>query len=192
MSQTLPSDLLRAAVAAAVLGLASTLGDWIWARCLTDGALLPAIAHGVLFFALLAVVLASALGARGALRRLLATLPAVGLLLAAAFYPLAAVLGYLGALIATWVAMWLALAVLAEWARSRGSMAGRPALARALPRGLLAAVGSGLAFWAVSGLWTDPGFAPGYAVRCLLWSGAFLPGIACLLVGREARAADRR
>ncbi|MDX1503465.1 MAG: hypothetical protein R3325_13980 [Thermoanaerobaculia bacterium] len=175
--------LARAAPAAAILGLASAVGDWIWARFLPDGALVPAVAHGILIFALLAAVLGWASGVRRARPRLLATLPLLGLLLAALFYPLAGVAGYLGALLVTWLAMWLGVAVLLEWARGGGAGRVRPLL-----RGLLAAGGSGLAFWAVSGMWTDPGFAGSYPLRFLLWSFAFLPGFAVLLAARDPRA----
>lgn len=179
-SNPLTPALTRALTAAAVLGVASTVGDWIWARYVPDGSILAGIVHGALIFALLAVVLAWTAQAAGALRRLLATLPAVGLLLAAAFYPLAALIGYLGALLVTWVGMWIALALLSEWARGEGVV-----LSGALARGLLAAVGSGLAFWAVSGMWTDPGFQPGLGVRFLYWSFAFLPGFVFLLAARR-------
>jgi hypothetical protein len=52
----------------------------------------------------------------------------------------------------------------------------------ALVRGALAAVGSGMAFWAVSGMWTDPAFAGGFVVRFVYWTFAFIPGFAALLV----------
>lgn len=172
------SRVVRALTAAAILGLASTLGDWIWSRSLTDGSIVAGVVHGALIFALLAVVLAWALRAAHALGRLLMTLPGTGLLLAAVFYPLARAIGYSGALIATWIAMWVALAVLSEWARGEGV-----ALRGALVRGLLAAIGSGVAFWAVSGMWTDPGFQASLVVRFLYWSFAFLPGFAFLLAG---------
>ena len=51
-------------------------------------------------------------------------------------------IGYLGALIVTWVAMWLALAALQRWARG-----GTEPLARSLTRGVLAAIGSGLVWF---------------------------------------------
>lgn len=168
----------RPLIAAAVLGLASTLGDWIWVRFVPDGAIVPGVIHGIVIFALLAVVLGWAVRAPGASRRLLATLPAVGLLLAAIFYPLAHGIGYLGALLATWLAMWLALALLAAWARG-----GSWAPGAALVRGLAAGIASGLAFWLVSAMWTDPEFGAGYPVRFLLWTFAFLPGFLALLVG---------
>lgn len=177
----------RALIAATVLGFASAVGDWIWARSLQDGAVAPAIVHGVLIFALLAGVLGWAVESRGAVRRLLATLPGVGLVLAAAFYPLAYAIGYLGALLVTWLGMWMALAVLTEWAG--GESPGSSVLRRALPRGILAAVGSGLAFWAVSGMWTDPAFEGGYVMRFALWTFAFFPGFAALLARRGPASA---
>lgn len=144
-----------------------------------DGAVLPGVVHGILIFALLALVLGWAAGSRRTTRRLLTSLPVAGLLLAAAFFPLAGVLGYLGSLLATWTGMWLALAVLERWARGEGA-----ALSASLARGLLAAIGSGLAFWAVSGMWTDPAFAGGLGLRLFYWTFAFLPGFLALLMGR--------
>ena len=99
------------------------------------------------------------------------------MLLAAVFYPLAGAIGYLGALIVTWVAMWLALAALQRWARGASESLGLTAL-----RGLLAALGSGLAFWAISGIWTNPAANPSYLWRFACWTFAFLPGFLGLLL----------
>lgn len=174
---------IRAAAGSAILGAASTLGDWIWARWLTDGAVLPGVVHGLLFFVLLAGVIALADGSASTLRRLLVALPPLGLLLAAAFYPIALVLGYLPALLVTWVGMWLGVALCLRWAA-----ASREALAGPLGRGILAAVLSGLAFWIVSDLWTNPAGAPPLLglERFACWTFAFFPGLAALLVGRSA------
>ena len=169
----------NAIIAAGVLGAISTLGDWIWARFLTDGAILPGLAHGVIFFAVLAVVLAwPCPEPKRALKLLLATLPAAGLALAAVFYPLAYALGYLPALLITWAGMWLALALLLRIAADRDEPAGR-----AVSRGVLAAVGSGLAFWAVADLWTGGDMS--YVGRLWRWTFAFLPGMLGLLVRRR-------
>ena len=40
----------------------------------------------------------------------------------------------------------------------------------------------GLAFWAVSGMWTAPERHESYALRFIYWSLAFLPGFAALLI----------
>ena len=176
----LPIGISRAATAALGLAAVSTVGDWIWARWIPDGAVVPGVIHGVLFFAALAVALGWAVGEPRAIGRLLRTLPLAGLVLAAAFYPLATVAGYLGALLLTWTGMWLALALLLR--RALGSV--RTARA-ALVRGLLAAVGSGVAFWAVSGMWTRPAVETGYTLRLLYWTLALLPGLAALLLARR-------
>lgn len=174
-------DLGQVVFASVVLGACSAVGDWIWARFIPDGAIVPAIIHGIVFFLLMALVLGRTAETRGATRRLVATLPGVGLALAAIFYPLAWVLGYLGALLATWVAMWLTLALLLRWASDP-----QETVWLTLARGLLAAVGSGLAFWAVSGMWTDPSAHSSYLQRFLYWSFAFLPGFAALLLARRS------
>lgn len=186
MSKPLRQAAAQTLVASAVLGLASAFGDWVWARFLTDGAVLPGVVHGVLLFLLVAVVLGWAAGSGRALARLVLALPAAGLALAAAFYPLASLLGYLGALLATWVGMWLVLALLQRWARGA-----RETAATALARGLLAAVASGLAFWLVSGMWTNPGLELSYPLRFAAWTLAFLPGFASLLLpaGRGSASA---
>jgi len=177
--QTLFQQLLPSLAAAGVLGLVSTLGDWIWAMFIPDGAVLPGIVHGVLIFLIFALVLGVAAQSRMVRRRLLWSLPIAGLVIAAAFFPLAYVLGYLGALLATWVAMWLSLALLQRWARSRSE-----SLQRALARGLFAAVASGIAFWAISGIWTDPALLGNYPLRLIYWSIAFFPGFLALLWGQ--------
>ncbi len=173
-------ELSSAVIAAVALGALSTAGDWIWARWIPDGAVLPGVVHGVVFFAALAFALGGAARSREAMRRLLWTLPVAGLLLAAAFYPLAYAVGYLGALLVTWTLMWLALALLQRWARG-----GEESARRAVTRGLIAAVGSGLAFWAVSGMWTRPAGETGYPLRLVYWTFAFLPGLLALFLGRR-------
>lgn len=174
------------AISAIALGAISTLADWIWEHYLEDGALLPAIVHGVAIFIVLALVLGRSARTRNATTKLLASLPLVGLLLAAAFYPLAAITGYLTALILSWLAMWLALAILQSWASGRMETPSVICL-----RAAIAAVGSGLAFWTISGIWTDPPADPDYALRLLAWIWAFLPGFVGLLAPL-GRVGDKR
>ena len=172
-------DLLTALAGAALLGGFSTLGDWVWARYLTDGAVLPGVVHGALIFLLLAGVLAWSAHTRRAAARLLPSLPAAGVALAAAFYPLARLLGYLGALLAAGLLMWLTTAGLQRWARG-----GTETASRTLLRAAAAAVGSGLAFWAISGIWTHPApGGPSYPWHFVCWTFAFVPGLLALLLG---------
>lgn len=184
-TDSLRRDLSLAVACAAVLGLLSTFGDWVWEHYIPDGSILPGVAHGVVIFVALALLLGWASGLPGVTRKLLLTLPIAGLLLAAVFYPLAYAMGYLGALLATWVGMWLSLALLQRWARG-----GREAFSRATLRAVVAAIGSGLAFWAISGIWTDPASHTSYLQRLLYWSFAFLPGFAALLIGQHPRRDD--
>lgn len=165
------------------MGIASSFGDWLWAGYIPDGAVVPGVVHGLLIFVLLAIVLSWAAQRRKAWRRLLPALPLVGLLLAALFYPVAYLIGYLPALLVTWFLMWLTLAWSSRWA---GGGHERPTAA--LLRGLIAAIGSGLAFWSISGIWTAAASTPpNYAIRALQWSYAFWPGFAALLLGRSGR-----
>ncbi|MFQ5527321.1 MAG: hypothetical protein ACE5GX_13795 [Thermoanaerobaculia bacterium] len=173
-------DLRDAFVAAVVLGAFSAVADWVWARYIPNGAVVPGVVHGVVVFVLLAIVVGRAARAPGAAKRLLLTLPIAGLLIAAGFYPLAYGIGYLGALLVAWIAMWLALALLRR--RARG---GNENVARSLLRGVLAALASGLAFWAVSGMWTDPAAHTSYLLRFAYWTFAFLPGFLALFWGQR-------
>ena len=172
--------LSAALFSSATLGGASSFGDWLWAKFLTDGAILPALIHGLAIFALLALVLALSLRSGAVARRLLPTLPLLGVGLAGVFYPIASIVGYLPALLVTWVGMWIGTALLLRWACDVRT---RESVARALLRGSLAAIGSGLAFWAISGIWTGGSSAPvNYLVRGLKWAFAFAPGLVALLV----------
>lgn len=178
-----PRELADVGLAALVLGVFSTFGDWIWARFIPDGAIVPGVAHGLLFFLLIALVLGTAARSHRALKRFLLALPAAGLLLAALFYPLAHAIGYLGALLVTWIGMWLSLALVQRWARG-----GVETIQRTLVRGLIAAVASCLAFWAVSGMWTAPAAETSYPLRLVYWTFAFLPGLAALLLAARPRS----
>jgi hypothetical protein len=158
---------------ALLLAALSTLGDYVWARFVPAHRAVFGLAHGTLLLLVLGLYL-------GLLRRrpVFGALggAAVGLLAAASFYALARALGS-GAMFVSWMALWLGFACLD--ARLRGRVPAREVLVR----GLLAALGSGMAFYAISGIWTNP--APGgprYAFHFLCWTVAFLPGFAALLV----------
>ncbi len=174
-----------ALVSALALGALSTLGDWIWAEFLRDGAVLPGVVHGLAIFVAMAIVLGRTAGRQGATRYLMLRLPAAGAVLAGLFYPLAFAVGYLPALVISWVLMWLVLVAFFE--RARGE---REKLTKILLRGSVAAVASGLAFWVISGIWTGQEAAStGYGARFIYWTFAFLPGFVAVLVRRVKQLA---
>ena len=147
----------------------STLGDFVWARYIP--------AHRPLFGLLHGTALCLAIGLfLGALRRKPIRGAVAGALIglgaAGGFYLLARVMGY-AAMFVLWMALWAAFGLLS----GRGLGGPQSRTAEALTRGGLAAIGSGLAFYAISGIWTRP--APGgpdYAHHFLCWTVAFLPG----------------
>ncbi len=175
--------LQHAVLGSLILGALSALGDWIWANYLTDGAVLPGVIHGALIFLIMALILGRGAPAG---RFLLWSLPLAGILLAAVFYPLAYAVGYLGALLITWAGMWLIIAAL-----HRLALGGREGLRRAVVRGLVAAIASGLAFWAISGIWTKPSpDGPNYAWHFFCWTFAYFPGLAALLWSQPGTLED--
>ena len=165
--------LQTAIVGALLLAALNPLGDFVWARFVAQHRTVYGLVHGTLLLMAVGLYLGvlrgrAALGALGG--------AVVGLLAALSFYALVRVLG-MSAMFVSWMALWIGCAFLD--ARLRGSVPPREALAR----GVLAAIGSGLAFWAVSGIWTrhDPG-GPNYAYNFACWTLAFLPGFLALLL----------
>jgi len=171
---------LSAVAGALLLGALNTFGDFVWARFISSHRAVFGLVHGTLLLMAVGLYLGVLRGrpGRGALAGAI-----VGLLAAASFYALAPLLGY-SAMFVSWMALWIGFALLD--ARLRGPAAPRETLLR----GVLAAIGSGIAFWAISGIWLRP--APGgprYAYNFACWTLAFLPGfLALLLRGRPARS----
>jgi hypothetical protein len=175
---------VAALVGALVLGALNTFGDFLWARFVSSHRAPLGLAHGTLLLLALGLYLGGlrkrpAAGAIGG--------AVVGLLAAASFYALAPLFGY-SAMFVSWMALWLGFALLD--ARLMGGVPAREAVVR----GVLAALGSGLAFYAISGIWTKPApGGPNYAYNFLCWTIAFLPGFAALLVtGPSARGSRAR
>jgi hypothetical protein len=171
------SFAIGSAIFAAVI---MTLGDFVWASQLLRHRMTYGLLHG----AGLCLALGLALGVpakrplTGAIGGLV-----VGILSAASFYVLAPVMRY-SAMFASWVLLWILLALLDRMLH-RGS-----SVVSALVRGAIASVGSGLAFWAVAGMWDNwnPG-AINYADHFVRWAIAFLPGFLALQMfsGRGSR-----
>jgi hypothetical protein len=167
------SSAWRSVVGAALMAAVSTFGDFVWATWIPSHRPIFGLAHGLLFGAALGLVLGVARGRPGAG---LAGGAAVGLGAAGGFYLLRPLLGYAGMFV-LWMALWAAFGLL-----SGRLLDGRHSVGEALLRGGLAAVGSGLAFYAISGIWT--GFDPkaiDYAKHFACWTLAFLPGFLALL-----------
>jgi len=156
----------------------STLGDWVWARFIPRHRPVFGLAHGTLLFLGIGAFLGTV---RGRPLRGAALGAAVGFGAAAGFYGLAPFVGY-AAMFLLWMALWAALAL----ADARGLAAPPGPFGPALVRGGLAAVASGLAFYAVSGIWTaHRAGGPDYPYNFACWTIAFLPGFLALLLPRS-------
>jgi len=177
----MPSGLAAALLGSLCLAALSTLFDFVWARHLPEHRTAFGLIHGALLF----LVLGGFLGVvRGRLWRGALGGAGVGLAAAAGFYAAAPLLGR-AAMFVSWMALWVGLAFLDAWALARAPLSARSALAR----GALAAATSGLAFYAISGIWTRPSpGGPDYPVHFACWTIAFLPGFLALLLSPKARA----
>ncbi len=173
--------IARAATGALIIAALSTFGDFVWVLWIPSHRAAFGLLHGTL----LCLGIGLYLGVlrrrpvRGAL-----TGAAIGLGAAAGYYALARVMGY-AAMFVLWMGLWAAFGFL----QGRGLGEPRSSRGEALCRGALAAVGSGLAFYAISGIWTlhTPG-PTDYAYHFYCWTAAYLPGFLALLVGGRARA----
>jgi hypothetical protein len=159
---------------ALVIAAVSTFGDFVWATWIPRHRPVFGLAHGLLLCAAIGLVLGVVRG------RPLAGLlggGAIGLGSAGGFYLFRPLVGY-SAMFVLWMALWAAFGFLGgRWLGSRQSTR------ESLIRGGLAAVGSGLAFYAISGIWS--GFDPrtiDYARHFGCWTIAFLPGFLALLL----------
>ena len=155
----------------------STLGDFVWAAGNLQHRPAYGLTHGTLLFLAIGFFL-GALARRPAAGAMWGA--ALGFLAAGSFYLLAPMVGY-SAMFVVWVAMWVALAVVYTRLSQR-----HVGLAAVLGRGAAAALGSGTAFYAISGIWRP--FDPqgwDYAVHFGAWTLAYLPGFAALILTQE-------
>jgi hypothetical protein len=184
--------LVAALAGALLLAALSTLGDFIWANWRVRHLMLYGVLHGMAIFLAIGLVLGGRSGAPllGAIAGVVAGAAAAG-----SFYLLAPVMGY-SAMFLSWVLVWIALGLINLWLTMRATArrlgagsssvtSGAP-LTEGLGRGVVAALASGAAFYAVSGMWFP--FNPAgwdYAVHFASWTIAFLPGFAALLWRRH-------
>ena len=188
MTELARRTLVSALVGALLLGALMTVGDFIWANWRVRHLMLYGVLHGMAIFLAIGLFLGGRTSAPllGGISGVVAGAAAAG-----SFYLFAPVMGY-SAMFLSWVLVWIALGFINLWlltrATARGTGAGSSSVASGallkdgLGRGIVAALASGAAFYAVSGMWFP--FDPAgwdYAVHFASWTVAFLPGFAALL-----------
>lgn len=176
------NGILRALVAALILAALSTTGDFLWAHFQIKHRMFAGILHG----ALLCVCLGAVIGYGGKSSRsiLLGALGglAVGILSAGGFYLFRPLIRF-AAMIVAWMELWILAALLHRWVNSIAE-----SLKATFLRSILAAITSGLAFYAISGIWTNPSpGGPNYPYHFLCWTIAFLPGFFCFVCNTKER-----
>ncbi len=166
-----------------VAGVA-TLGDFIWYHFGIRQTILAGVLHG-------AALLMSVGAALGWSARRIGTGLQMGLVAgvigALSYYALLNAAGSMTAMIAAWVVVWIGLAI------GEGRMLQKPPRkwVDVVTRGVVAAVLSGLAFYAVSsGLWgRAPAGGRNYLMQYARWIVAWAPGI--ITIAMPSRTASR-
>jgi uncharacterized membrane protein (UPF0136 family) len=165
-------NIRDAVVASLFLGAVMALGDVTWAAM----RLQHRVAYGLVHGAVMCLCLGIAVGVR-ARKPVPAALagPVIGVLAAAAFYLLFSSMR-MAAMFPAWMLFWILFALLQQ------RLAGNEGIGAAAVRGVIAAILSGVAFYAISGIWTGPSAhaPPNVAVHFAAWSFAFLPGFVVL------------
>jgi len=167
----------EAVIGAVVTAAVSTLGDYLWANVLPHRQPLYWFAHAIVLFVTVGFCLGlpsrkPTAGAAGA--------AAIGCAATAGFYFLQPLMGY-SAMFVLFVALWVGLGILTGRLLQR-----RDNMGEVVVRSTLAALGSGLGFYVISGIWMP--FNPhgwDYAKHFLYWTIAYLPGFAALLIRRR-------
>ena len=165
--------MLHAIVSAVALGVISLLGDYVWAAMQLRHRMTSGLVHG----AVICLCIGAAIGVReGRLAR------------AVAFGP---IIGVLAADFSTRWCRRCATPRCFQRGCSSGSVSrccsrtcGATArLSLAVARGVAAAILSGAAFYAISGIWTRPSpGGPDYLRNLWSWTVAFLPGFLALFL----------
>jgi len=175
-----------------ILGVAlvATLGDFTWYTLNVRHSIVTGIIHGAVLLTVVGAVLGFDAG------RVVKGLPigaVAGVGGALIYYLLVALVDprtYGAAIPASWVALWLIVAVLdGRWLRAPER---RPWRVIAI-RGALAAVLSGTAFLLVMNtLWgRPPASRRNYALQFVAWAVAWAPGLLALTLGRPSSARRR-
>lgn len=163
--------MVHAVLSALFVAAVATLADWVWASQLLSHRTWYGVVHGGGLC--LAMGLAIGIPVRRPLTGAIGGLVA-GILGAASFYLLAPMLRD-AAMFASWCLLWIFLGYL------DGPILRRTSTPAALVRGLAAAILSGVAFYAVSGMWTRWNPATiNYFDHFVRWAIAVFPGFAAL------------
>ena len=174
----------RAAIVGAIVTAAvSTAGDYVWKNVMPHGQPIYWFAHAIALFLTVGACLGWPMrkplaGAAGAVL--------VGCAATLGFYFLQPFMGY-AAMFPLFFGLWIGLGVLTGRVLQRCDRIGT-----VLARSALAAVGSGLGFYAISGIWMP--FNPhgwDYARHFVYWTIAYFPGFAALLI-QNSRSSLRR
>ena len=168
----------HAIVASVILAAASTAGDMLWAGLSLRHRVVSGLLHG----AIICLLIGGAVGwhARRTLRGLAAG-PVIGFVAAGVFYLLAPWLRYY-AMFPAWMFFWICFALLQK------TLVYERLWGLAIGRGVVAAIASGLVFYAISGIWTNPPpSGPNYLYNLAAWTIAFIPGFAALFLNNPLR-----
>jgi hypothetical protein len=167
-----------------VVAAVATAGDFIWYHFGVRQTILAGVLHG----AALLMSVGAALG--WSARRVVTGLQmgiVAGVIGALSYYALVNTAGATTAMIAAWAVVWIALAI------GEGRMLQKPrrGWADVLMRGVIAAVLSGLTFYAVSsGLWgRAPAGGRNYLLQYARWIVAWAPGI--ITIAMPSRTVSR-
>ena len=155
--------MIDALVAAVLLGGLMTLGDFVWAALHLHNR----VAYGTIHGAAMCLTIGGLVGARVKQPLIGAFIgPIIGVLAAGGFYVLAPVM---------WMLLWICFGLMGAL------LGGGRTVSGAILQGVIAALLSGAAFYAISGIWTNPSpQGPNYLRNFLSWAFAFLPGFAAL------------
>jgi hypothetical protein len=167
--------MVFAIAASVVLGAVMTVGDWAWAALQLPHRVWYGITHGAVMC--LCVGLAVGIRAGRPVPGALAG-PVIGVIAALAFYALAPMIRW-SAMFPAWMLLWILFAVLQQ------RLSKKESLPAALLRGVAAALVSGAAFYAISGIWINDSHSNPNLLRHFgAWSFAFLPGFLALFFRR--------
>lgn len=185
-----PAEAMKIGLGILGVALVATLGDYTWYTLRVRHSIATGIIHGAVLLTAVGAVLG--LDARRVVKGLpIGALSGIGGALI--YYVLVALVDrrtYGAAIPASWVAMWLLIALLdGRWLRAPSRRSWREVAIR----GVLAAVLSGLAFFLVlSTLWgRPPATGRNYFVQFAAWVVAWAPGLLVLTLGRSAHAGGR-